>query len=64
VNNIELKREGTKLVVTIDLANKGSPSASGKTVVLGTTRGNQNVPGTTGVMVGINVYGYPGFEIV
>lgn len=63
MTNIHLQRDGVKLVITVDLSAEGVESASGKTLVLASTRGNQGVPGTKGVMVGVNVYAYPNFEI-
>jgi hypothetical protein len=63
MRNINLRREGSKLVVTIDLSAEGTPSASGKTVVIASTHGNIDVPDTKGLKLGINVYAYPGYEI-
>ena len=61
--NIELKRTGTKLIVEIDLAATGAPSASGKTTVIASTHGNIDVPGSRGIKLGINCYSYPGSTI-
>jgi len=52
--NIEIDVQGSKLVVTIDLDAAGIPSASGKTLVIASTRGN--APIAPGVFAGINVY--------
>jgi hypothetical protein len=62
-NNMTLERDGSKLVITIDLAADGQPSASGKTIVLASTRGNQNVPDTVGVKLGLNLYAYEGYMV-
>ena len=45
--------EGNKLIIEVDLTAKGTPSASGKNLVIATTRGNINIGGVT---VGLNVY--------
>ena len=60
----ETEIEGGKIVVnekgimtiTVDLNNEGHPSGSGKSMVLGTTSGNMQIPGSRGVSVGLNVY--------
>jgi len=44
------------LTITVDLTAKGEVSASGKSLVLGTTEGNVSVPGRPDVKVGLNVY--------
>jgi hypothetical protein len=49
--------DGTTLVLRIDTTGQGTPSSSGKNMVIATTRGNQsfNVGGKT-VTVGLNAY--------
>jgi len=54
--NVEFKVEGTKLVITVDLAQQGQVSASGKSLVIGSTEGNVSVPGKEEIKVGLNVY--------
>lgn len=56
MKNVNFKREGTKLIITIDTAVKGEPSSSGKTLLVATTGGNQDVPGLEGGKCGINLY--------
>ena len=61
MQNVSTEIKGTKLVITVDLAQKGTPSASGKTSVIGTTRGNARITGPNGeVFLGLNVYQYAG----
>lgn len=57
MRNVAMKVEGTKLVITVDLAEAGSPSATGKTLVIGTTGGNVAVPNHKDqtIKVGLNV---------
>jgi len=54
----EVKSEvaGNKLVLTIDISGKGKVSASGKSMVIASTRGNIEVPGTKGLILGLNLY--------
>jgi len=47
------KVEGDKLIIEVDLKAKGTPSASGKNMVIATTRGNVQFAGVT---IGLNVY--------
>lgn len=49
-----ISKDGKTLTITVDLSVTGSPSASGKTQVLATSRGNQTVAGD--IKLGINVY--------
>ena len=58
MQNVGMKRDGSKLVIEIDLSKDFGPSASGKTVIVASTRGNAKVPGTEDVMIGINCYRY------
>jgi hypothetical protein len=59
MKNVTTKIEGKKLIVEIDLAQEHGPSKSGKTVVVGTTEGNADVPGFPGFKLGINCYKAP-----
>jgi hypothetical protein len=63
MTNIHMQRDGTKLVLTIDLSAKGEPSSSGKTTILATTRGNADVPGTRGMKLGLNLYAYQDYRV-
>ena len=56
--NVDVKVEGTTLVLKVDLTKSLGPSKSGKTTIVGTTAGNLPVPDGAGatVTVGLNVY--------
>lgn len=56
MDNVLIAVEGAKLTLTIDLSQPGTPSASGKTQVIATTRGNTQV--SPGVYLGLNLYKY------
>ena len=56
MKNIETKVEHGKLVITVDLATELGPSSSGKSIIIGTTEGNVDVPGAPDVKFGLNVY--------
>lgn len=60
MQNVNATVKGNILTITVDLAAPTSLSASGKTEVIGTTRGNARITGPNGeVFLGLNVYQYP-----
>lgn len=56
MKNIEMKTEGEKLIITVDLSKRFGLSSSGKSVIIASSEGNQPVPGTDGIKIGLNVY--------
>jgi hypothetical protein len=56
MKNVELKVEHGKLTITVDLSKELGPSASGKSIIIATTEGNVEVPGTPDTKIGLNVY--------
>ncbi len=58
MKNIEMKVEGNVLTLKIDLTKDFGRSASGKTIMIATTEGNQPVPGSPAVL-GLNLYKKP-----
>ena len=56
MRNVDMKIEGTKLIITVDISQPGELSSSGKSMVIGTTEGNVSVPDRAEVKVGLNVY--------
>ena len=54
--NIEATVSGNILTLRIDLSERHGDSASGKTVIVATSGGNQAVPGGGGVVLGLNAY--------
>jgi hypothetical protein len=56
MKNVQTEVKGKKLIITVDLDKEFGPSASGKTIIIGTTGGNKEV--TDGVFAGLNVYRY------
>ena len=60
MKNVDMKVDGKKLTITIDLEQDFGPSKSGKTIVIASTLGNVDVPEHEGEMkLGINCYKYP-----
>jgi hypothetical protein len=54
MQNITHETKNGKLVITIDLSQPGEPSASGKSLVVASTSGNQ--PVGDGLFLGVNLY--------
>lgn len=52
-----LDEEAQTLTIVVDLSGKGTPSRTGKTMVVATTRGNRQINGD-GTFLGLNVYRY------
>ena len=57
MTNIEMKIEGNTLIIKVDLSKTGGPSASGKSIIIASTKGNQPLPEPySDVKVGLNVF--------
>ena len=58
MQNVNMTVEGRVLVIRVDLDADATPSASGKTMVIASTRGNATVDDGKGnpVHVGLNVW--------
>ncbi len=56
MQNVDVQIQGDKLVIVVDLTQEVGPSASGKSLVIGTTGGNVGVPGSEDIKLGLNVY--------
>ena len=56
MTNVEMRVEGSKLIITADLSKDYGPSKSGKTTIIATSGGNVSVPGQESIKVGLNIY--------
>ena len=56
MKNVDMKVEGNILTIKVDLSKEFGLSGSGKSIVLALSEGNQTVPGTDGIKIGLNVY--------
>ena len=56
MKNVATTTEHGKLVITVDLTKELGPSSSGKSIIIATTEGNVDVPGTPDAKFGLNVY--------
>lgn len=55
MKNVQMSVEGNILTIKVDLTKEFGPSASGKTIIIGSTEGNVSVPDRD-EKVGLNVY--------
>ena len=57
MRNVEIKADGNKLTITVDLSKDFGLSKSGKSRIIATTEGNATADTSRGqVKVGLNVY--------
>ena len=56
MKNIEMKVEGNKLTITVDLSERYGKSSSGKSIIIASSEGNQAIPGNEDIKIGLNVY--------
>lgn len=56
MDNVEMTVSGDKLTIVIDLSKKGTPSSTGKTMLIASTRGAAPVEAKrAGIKVALNV---------
>lgn len=53
----KISKDGKKLTIEIDITKDFGLSASGKTIIIGSTKGNKDVH--NGIILGLNCYKYP-----
>jgi hypothetical protein len=56
VKNVVVSIVNDELTLKIDLTKNLGPSSSGKTEMIGTSSGNQPIPGKDGYFWGLNVF--------
>ena len=57
MKNVKMSVEGDILTIKVDLSQEFGPSASGKTIMIGSTLGNKQISRKhPDVRVGVNVY--------
>jgi len=54
--NVDMKVQGDKLLITVDLSKSYGLSSSGKSQVVVTTSGNITVPGREEIKIGLDIY--------
>lgn len=56
MNNMEMRVEGNKLVIEVDLTKEMGISGSGKSMGVASSNGNVRIPGKPEFCVGLNVF--------
>ncbi len=56
MKNVDIKIEGNKAIITVDLSEDHGPSKSGKTRIIASTEGNVSLPGRPEIKMGLNIY--------
>ena len=56
MENIKVNVTGNILTMTVDLTERHGRSASGKTEMIASSKGNVSVPGHEDIKMGINIY--------
>jgi len=56
MENVKFEKVGNILKIEVDLSKSGTPSASGKTMVIGSSKGNVKIDDQKNIFLGINVY--------
>lgn len=57
MDNVSFKLDKGILTIVVDTNKAGSPSSSGKTILIGTTNGTVKIPGgKDGLAMGVNVW--------
>ncbi len=57
--NVTVEVKDGKAIITIDLAHRGNSSSSGKSIIVASTGGNKEIPGSGGVILGMTAYVKP-----
>ncbi|HXD23216.1 MAG TPA: hypothetical protein VN613_07640 [Gemmatimonadaceae bacterium] len=63
MTNLTMKRQGNRLIIEIDLGVSGTPSSTGKTQLIASSRGNTPIPGCNGYYIGVNCFKYDNASI-
>ena len=56
MKNCEMELKGQILTIQVDISKEFGVSASGKSIIIGSTEGNVPIPGQEEIKIGLNVY--------
>jgi len=56
MKNVDMKVDGDRLVITVDLTKEFGVSKTGKSITIASTEGNVSVPEREEIKIGVNVY--------
>lgn len=55
MQNVQMKIEGNKLIIEVDLSKEHGISASGKSMSIASSKGNKDI-GKDNIKIGLNIY--------
>lgn len=59
MQNVKMEVQGDTLFIAVNLKEAGTPSKSGETMVIASTKGNARIPGAPDSMrLGLNLFQY------
>jgi hypothetical protein len=58
MQNVKMEVQNDVLIIAVDMKAARTPSKSGETMVIASTKGNAKLPGLEQVRVGLNVFEY------
>lgn len=56
MKNMEMSREGSKLIIEVDLTKDFGVSKSGKSKIIASSEGNISIPDDEEIKIGLNIY--------
>jgi len=56
MNNVKFEKKGNILTIEVDLSKSSGPSASGKSIVIASSKGNVIIDPEKKIYMGLNVY--------
>lgn len=56
MKNMEMRREGSKLIIEVDLTKDFGVSKSGKSKIIASSEGNISIPDDEEIKIGLNIY--------
>ena len=56
MKNVDMKLNGDKLVITVDISKDFGQSKSGKSITIASTEGNISLPEHEDIKIGLNIY--------
>lgn len=59
MKNVDMRLEGNKLTIEVDVTKEFGLSSSGKSLIIASTEGNVSIPGKEEIKIGLNVYRKP-----
>lgn len=56
IKNVDMQLDGNMLTIKVKLTKNFGVSSSGKSIIIASSEGNAEIPGTPGIKIGLNVF--------